>query len=290
MKKLMLIIMIGWCIAALACQPDEAPAPEHTLAAHAGADQQVWVQNPVRLDGSLSKASDGEAFEVAWRFLSRPEGSQAILQDTGSLSSIFTPDRPGLYIIELRISHASGHSTDQVTITASVPAEVVYLPFFEDSVVSYENNPAIDVDQDGEIDYVFTAEYFSFADQRVELQFYAVSAQANQLVLSEGQAPVYREDDLISEETRHPYTWDVQSGRLLTRVDRAGTISWEGTWKGQQKQYLPFRLRKDEQRGCYGWFCISADEENERMVLHGAAYALTPNSTLYAGKLAVPDF
>jgi len=272
----LLTLCFLWLSILAACEEDqEEPKLENKLRAKAGADRTVSVNTLVTLDGSASSDGNGKAFAYAWTLKSQPAGSQADLSNETTDKPSFTPDIAGAYVVELSIANEIGQSKDEVTITANIS--------IEDSVVSYLNNPALDLNQDGEADIVFTTGYFSFADGRVELQFHAVSTGPHQILLSEDQPLILEKGSSISSNPPSSYTWSVHNGILLTLVDHFGQKSWKGVWKGQQQQYLAVRLAQHDGTYNYGWICISADEEQERIILHQAALSLAPDSGLKAG-------
>jgi len=88
--------------------------------ADAGADQSVFVGDPVQLDGTGSSDPDGDPLSYAWSFASQPAGSTASLDDPAGATPSFTPDAPGDYVIELVVSDGFDPSApDSVTVSAA---------------------------------------------------------------------------------------------------------------------------------------------------------------------------
>ena len=75
--------------------------PWHILAS-AGADVRSRVHAPVSLDGSATLGLSPK-HRVTWRIIDAPEDSKAALSDPSTLSPVFTPDRTGVYQIELKV-------------------------------------------------------------------------------------------------------------------------------------------------------------------------------------------
>lgn len=90
--------------------------------ADAGPDQTVDTGTTVTLDGSASSDSDGDALTYAWSFTSTPEGSAASLVDDTAVTSTFTPDLTGTYVVGLVVNDGDLSSErDSVSIVASTP-------------------------------------------------------------------------------------------------------------------------------------------------------------------------
>ncbi len=93
--------------------------------ADAGEDRTVHTGSEVLLDGSGSYDADGDPLTQTWTLLIVPLGSTLpteVLPDS-SQGATFTPDIPGLYVVELVVSDGETSSVpDVVTITAVPPA------------------------------------------------------------------------------------------------------------------------------------------------------------------------
>jgi hypothetical protein len=70
--------------------------------ANAGPDQSATVGQNITLNGSASTDADGDQMLFIWTFRSRPSGSTAALSNPNSVSPVFTVDRPGTYVAELK--------------------------------------------------------------------------------------------------------------------------------------------------------------------------------------------
>ncbi|MBI53379.1 MAG: hypothetical protein CL543_14290 [Alcanivorax sp.] len=83
------------------------------------------AEGTVHLDGGESTSPNGDITTWQWRFLSRPDGSEATLDGADTAQASFTPDLPGTYVIQLVVNDGNAGSGDtsasRVTITALNP-------------------------------------------------------------------------------------------------------------------------------------------------------------------------
>jgi hypothetical protein len=70
----------------------------------------------VALDGSGSRDEDGDVLLFRWALVSMPAGSQCVLSDPAAARPAFTPDLPGLYLIELIVSDGRAESLPQTVL------------------------------------------------------------------------------------------------------------------------------------------------------------------------------
>lgn len=87
--------------------------------AQAGANQTAAVGANVVLDGSGSSDVDGDPLTYLWTMTTRPAGSNANLASSRSVTTSFTPDVEGRYVIELVVN--DGH-TDSAPSAAAIAA------------------------------------------------------------------------------------------------------------------------------------------------------------------------
>lgn len=103
----------------------QARASADTLEVNAG-------EGTVQLDGGASTSPNGDIITWEWRFLSRPEGSEATLNGADTDRASFTPDLPGTYVIRLVVNDGTAGSGDtsasRVTITALNPNPLAVVP------------------------------------------------------------------------------------------------------------------------------------------------------------------
>ena len=85
----------------------------------AGPDQNVFAGAVVVLNGNGSTDPDGTALTFHWEFVSRPAGSAATLQNSGTSTPTFTADVAGTYEVRLTVSDGQLTSTDTILIAAT---------------------------------------------------------------------------------------------------------------------------------------------------------------------------
>jgi hypothetical protein len=85
--------------------------------ANAGFDLNGTETIRMTLDGSASFDPDGDELTFSWSILSAPAGSTvSIVGENGATASL-TPDREGVYLVELEVSDGQFTSTDTATLT-----------------------------------------------------------------------------------------------------------------------------------------------------------------------------
>lgn len=89
--------------------------------AEAGADRAAGAGAEVELDGTDSYDADGDLLAFSWRLVSRPEGSLAAVQDGGRPLASFTPDLPGVYVVEVEVSGGAQTDTDTTSVSVDAP-------------------------------------------------------------------------------------------------------------------------------------------------------------------------
>ena len=89
--------------------------------AGAGADQDVYANRTVHLDGSGSQDADGDPLDPSWAMLLRPPGSAAALSDPTALAPDFLADLPGTYVLQLIVGDGSlASNPDTVAVSATI--------------------------------------------------------------------------------------------------------------------------------------------------------------------------
>jgi len=88
--------------------------------ANAGPPQTVTVGQLVTLDGRQSSDADGQPLTYLWAFTNRPASSTAALSSAAAPQPTFTPDQPGLYVVQLIVNDGTVSSAPStVSITAN---------------------------------------------------------------------------------------------------------------------------------------------------------------------------
>lgn len=97
------------------------PPSNNAPVADAGDDQSVPIGATVALDGSGSSDLDGDPLRFAWRFLSIPAGSAAVLSDPASVMPTFVADVDGEYVIELIVNDGQVDSAPDSVVVVTEP-------------------------------------------------------------------------------------------------------------------------------------------------------------------------
>ncbi|MBI1317628.1 MAG: PKD domain-containing protein [Candidatus Hydrogenedens sp.] len=87
--------------------------------ASAGSDRSASPNTTIQLDGSSSFDPDGDTLTFTWSLVTRPAGSNAILQTPNRANASFVVDRQGDYVVQLRVSDGISTSIDEVNIATS---------------------------------------------------------------------------------------------------------------------------------------------------------------------------
>lgn len=99
--------------------------------ANAGANRASPFGAEVILDGSGSSDPDGDSLSYAWAFVSSPEGSAVALEDADTVTTSFTPDVIGQYVVELTVhdgyAQAKARVHVDVTMESGAATSVLYL-------------------------------------------------------------------------------------------------------------------------------------------------------------------
>ncbi|MGH1439054.1 MAG: PKD domain-containing protein [Cellvibrionaceae bacterium] len=98
------------------------PEPVNTAPiANAGADQSVYSNSVVTLDGSASSDPDSDVITYNWSIASQPAGSSATLDDSSAVTPSFTADQVGNYVFQLVVNDTELDSpADTVTIVSAL--------------------------------------------------------------------------------------------------------------------------------------------------------------------------
>lgn len=85
---------------------------------------------PVVLDGSSSIDPDGHRLNYQWSFASLPAGSSTTIANPTAVTTSFTPDRDGVYVLQLVVNdgafgHVSDRATESITVGSGKPTAFI---------------------------------------------------------------------------------------------------------------------------------------------------------------------
>jgi hypothetical protein len=146
----------------------------------------------------------------------------------------------------------------------------------------YNNSFSLDIDQDGDLEYLFTTVMVADAlgDQ---LHFTIYPARSNQVFEIAGRVGVLSEDQEIAPG--NPFDKNVQPMVIKTITDSG--VNWIGDWKEANNQFVGIRFYLRDQGYFYGWIRVSFDQSNEQFVIHDYAFMTTTNIKIRAGQDAL---
>lgn len=211
--------------------------------ANAGADNKVSVGNTVTLDGSASSDANGDNLNYQWSLISKPDGSQAVLNQLNQVNSNFKLDKAGQYIAQLIVNDGQLNSEpDQVVITtlntrpvASIktPANVV-----QGQSITLDGSESYDKDGDN-----LTYEW-SLLTKPEGSQIQLASANQDKLMLAPDKLGIYhaqlivKDAELASEPATAMFTvyaYEPLTITILEPTDHSYTNQSALTIKGQLK-------------------------------------------------------
>lgn len=114
-----LVVSDGKAFSAAASITVNAAVGNVVPVANAGDDVSTVTGATTVLDGALSSDANGDPLTFAWRLVSRPAGSQAVLVNPTAATPSLTADVAGSYVVELIVSDGQLTSApDSVVVTA----------------------------------------------------------------------------------------------------------------------------------------------------------------------------
>jgi hypothetical protein len=88
----------------------------------------VEIGHLVRLDAGTSIVPKGvDRTHVSWQLVTRPAGSSARLSASTGVQAAFTPDRPGVYRVQVTVGSGANAGTTTLAVTATYPQKLVAL-------------------------------------------------------------------------------------------------------------------------------------------------------------------
>jgi len=93
--------------------------------AHAGSDVTLFEGEIVQLDASKSTDADGSPLTYDWTVKEKPNGSRSQISNRNKINPTFTPDVPGIYIIQLVVNDGELDSEpDSLEIKANASVDL----------------------------------------------------------------------------------------------------------------------------------------------------------------------
>ncbi len=122
MKRLLpLLFPLFIAFICITCRETDGIHPNLPPIANAGDDQEVIANQQASLDASGSTDPDGDPLSFVWEWISRPQGSQAVIVPFDSVKPGFVPDVPGIYSARVVVSDNVDTDADTITVVATTP-------------------------------------------------------------------------------------------------------------------------------------------------------------------------
>lgn len=94
--------------------------------ANAGINQTVPIGNNVTLNGFASSDPDGNSLTYDWSFKQVPPGSTVVLSSVTAVNPSFTPDKSGIYVVQLVVNDGTINSSpSEIQITVMTSKQVI---------------------------------------------------------------------------------------------------------------------------------------------------------------------
>ncbi len=150
----------------------------------------------------------------------------------------------------------------------------------------YNLSQHIDLDQDGSRDFSFVTYHLGDPVKKQDVILYCATSPARRLLLvsDQDESPVFNRGDEISNTGKPGYTWYEVSVATLSQkvIPEESAPFWIGAWNNATKKYLGIRVLKN---GLYynGWFELSLDTVNEKIILYRAGLCKEAEKSIRAG-------
>ncbi len=96
----------------------------------------VYIGTKVELDGSGSSDTDNDTLSYSWSFKSKPNGSNAIIENADQAQASFTPDVAGDYEVQLVVND-SKEDSDAAVVTIKAKKRWAYMPIIPKKIIPY---------------------------------------------------------------------------------------------------------------------------------------------------------
>lgn len=194
------------------------------------------------------------------------------------------------FIIIVVISLTSCRKKTITVPTPLQPKPIVEMNYtnLNNREIKYQQSGAtLDVNNDNRADLFFgvhlVGDRIYAVDKR---QFIVVSSINTSLAvnINEQIFPLSQSDSIKLENFNESNWYNASEIILMERNEFAtGTILWRGNWVDRGKKYMPFQVYKNDQR-FNGWVELTADKENEKIILHRMAISKQAEKDIIAGE------
>jgi hypothetical protein len=192
-------------------------------------------------------------------------------------------------IVLVVIAFASCKKETLVQPPVPAPEPVVEMLYtnLRNAEVKYNSEGVwVDLDNDNRPEVLFEVMLVGdFINRKDMYKFNIVtSIRANVPVNSNEQIPVFQKGATIRIENFDGANWYGASEITLMEkvVLENNSIVWRGNWLTAQKSYLPVQLYRNG-KWHNGWIELTADHQNEKLILHRAAISKEPGKMIKAG-------
>lgn len=146
-----------------------------------------------------------------------------------------------------------------------------------DALVGYNESYALDVDQDGETDFLFTTSLFE-EDDIVHLAYSIYPARANGVLSLATRVANLPAETSIGNG--NPFEKNVDP--MVFKIYEVEGESWKGDWANVEEGFIGFRLQRD-MKYYYGWIKVGFNGTEEKLVVTEMAYHATADQSILAG-------
>ncbi len=136
----------------------------------------------------------------------------------------------------------------------------------DDVKVRYNQPVPLDVDDNGDSEFVFNATLIADAIGD-HLRFTIISRYDNAVIGDNGNVEVLSFDEPINPGS----TFGTDNEVLVIKTTTNDGTSWWGNWKDVQNAFIGIRFTINGSVR-YGWIKVSVSEPNEQLVIHEMAY------------------
>jgi hypothetical protein len=164
--------------------------------------------------------------------------------------------------------------------------EMVYTNLNNAEVKYMQPGVWIDLNKDNRADVLFEVMRVGDHINRYDRFLYNIvtSIRVNVPVNINEQIPVFLKNATIPLENFDGINW--YGGSEIDLIQKAlfenGSVSWRGNWLTAERAYLPVQIIIEGKRH-NGWIELTADTQNERLIIHRAAISKEAEKQIKAG-------